>query len=363
MEHERGEQFTAGRTIALSSQRCAWRGQRSRRQWSRRACTGAARTGNGDTRGAPSAGPHWHQQEASCRLVAQAWAASDSGSAFVAALAEQGLRLAQGDKCAVVVDGTGNTHSLQRMLAMDARATSINARRAAETRQGWTAWSCQECRKHGRLSRRLLYHCHLRMARYRETHAHAWGRPGRTWQHGRSGIYVVTPAAVNMVAMHQCLLPSIRTWRDVGGCRLRTRRTPRPGAHLDEIARYTNALHAHAERKRKAMQAFMRVAAAASEASHQAATVGGGHRGTTQQLTTHDWQQWWLAAVGTAIAAGYTAEEARYAVSASGLDTRDSSITAHVYISQRGAEGTTVQDAVKARDILLEAKGANVSSS
>ncbi len=66
--------------------------------------------------------------------VAHAWAASDGGQAFAAALAEQGLRLAQGDKCAVVVDSTGNTHSLQRTLAMDARANGTDAPKAAAVR-------------------------------------------------------------------------------------------------------------------------------------------------------------------------------------------------------------------------------------
>ena len=63
--------------------------------------------------------------------VAQAWAASDSGSAFAAALAEQGLRLAQGDKCPVIIDGAGNSHSVLRMLAMDARANLTATPKAA----------------------------------------------------------------------------------------------------------------------------------------------------------------------------------------------------------------------------------------
>ena len=297
--------------------------------------------------------------------VAQAWAASDSGPAFVAALAEQGLRLAQGDKCAVVVDGTGNTHSLQRMLAMDARATSINAPRAAETTarlDGMELPSVSETRQ--AIAAPALPLPPENGPPSPNAPTPPGGGQAAPGSMDAPGIHVVTPAAVN----HGGNAPVPAAVHTVPGAMLEDAgpgpgEPPRPGAHPDEIARYTNALHAHAERKHKAMQAFMRVAAAASEASHQAATVGGGHRGTTQQLTTHDWQQWWPAAVSTAIAAGYTAEEARYAVRASGLDTRDSSITAHVHIPQRRAEGTTVQDAVKARDILLEAKGANVSSS
>ena len=70
------------------------------------------------------------QNIAAC--VAQAWTASDSGQAFHAALAEHGLILARGDKCAVIVDGTGNMHSLQRLLAMDARTNGTDAPKAAD---------------------------------------------------------------------------------------------------------------------------------------------------------------------------------------------------------------------------------------
>lgn len=50
-----------------------------------------------------------------------AWQASDTGHAFVAALAERGLDLAAGSRGAVLVDAAGGTHSLTRTLAAAAR--------------------------------------------------------------------------------------------------------------------------------------------------------------------------------------------------------------------------------------------------
>ena len=55
-------------------------------------------------------------------VVLAAWKASDGGAAFQAALAEHGLRLAQGDKAVLVVDATGNAHGLRRLLAAAAKA-------------------------------------------------------------------------------------------------------------------------------------------------------------------------------------------------------------------------------------------------
>lgn len=67
--------------------------------------------------------------------VAQAWAASDSGQAFSAALAEHGLVLARGDRrggVPVIVDGTGNTHAVARMLNMAAKADGTPATPAVD---------------------------------------------------------------------------------------------------------------------------------------------------------------------------------------------------------------------------------------
>lgn len=56
------------------------------------------------------------------RLTAQAWQASDNGQAFSHALRDAGLILAMGDKSPIVIDQTGNSHSVSRMLAMWARS-------------------------------------------------------------------------------------------------------------------------------------------------------------------------------------------------------------------------------------------------
>jgi hypothetical protein len=66
------------------------------------------------------------------KLTATAWSASDSPQAFISALRESGLALAVGDKTTLVVDQSGNTHSLTRMLAMSARANGEPAPKAAD---------------------------------------------------------------------------------------------------------------------------------------------------------------------------------------------------------------------------------------
>lgn len=66
--------------------------------------------------------------------TAAAWNRSDSGTAFQAALLEQGLRLARGDKCPLVVDKTGNTHSLRRLLSMDAKGAGGEAPKEQDIR-------------------------------------------------------------------------------------------------------------------------------------------------------------------------------------------------------------------------------------
>lgn len=54
--------------------------------------------------------------------VLSAWKASDDGQSFAHALQANGLTLAQGAKCPIVVDATGNSHSLTRMLNMATKA-------------------------------------------------------------------------------------------------------------------------------------------------------------------------------------------------------------------------------------------------
>jgi hypothetical protein len=80
-----------------------------------------------------------HQQERTAitkadvaKATAVAWKSSDNPQAFMAALQDAGFVLAQGEKCPVVVDHSGNTHSLTRMLAMHARSHGEPAPRAAD---------------------------------------------------------------------------------------------------------------------------------------------------------------------------------------------------------------------------------------
>jgi len=54
-----------------------------------------------------------------------AWRASDGGTAFRAALAERGLRLAQGDSTPQLLDEAGGTHDLRRALAAAAKAEGV----------------------------------------------------------------------------------------------------------------------------------------------------------------------------------------------------------------------------------------------
>lgn len=66
------------------------------------------------------------------RAVAAAWTASDSPHAFQAAIREAGMRLARGDRVALIVDQGGHSHSLTRLLGIAARAEGQPAPRAAE---------------------------------------------------------------------------------------------------------------------------------------------------------------------------------------------------------------------------------------
>ena len=63
-----------------------------------------------------------------------AFKASDSPAAFRAALEEQGLRLAQGDKGAVLVDASGSTHSLSRSIGTASKSEDGVRIKAAEVR-------------------------------------------------------------------------------------------------------------------------------------------------------------------------------------------------------------------------------------
>lgn len=74
-----------------------------------------------------------HQQERTgilkidvAQQVLTAWQQSDNGQSFANALNENGLTLAHGQKCAVVIDGTGNTHALGRLLNFATKEVGID---------------------------------------------------------------------------------------------------------------------------------------------------------------------------------------------------------------------------------------------
>ncbi|QYO76540.1 LPD7 domain-containing protein [Devosia salina] len=66
------------------------------------------------------------------RRCAAAWRRSDTGPAFSAALADSGLRLAQGEKCPVVVSPAGVTHPLLRAINKGGERQSGQAIRKAD---------------------------------------------------------------------------------------------------------------------------------------------------------------------------------------------------------------------------------------
>ena len=61
-----------------------------------------------------------------------AWRASDDGRSLRAALEERGLRLAQGDRAAILVDATGNVHAFGRVLGKAAKEETGERIRADE---------------------------------------------------------------------------------------------------------------------------------------------------------------------------------------------------------------------------------------
>ena len=63
-----------------------------------------------------------------------AWRASDGAAAFQVALIERGLRLAQGDKVAVIVDASGAPHALAKLLGKESKAGGDDRINAAEVR-------------------------------------------------------------------------------------------------------------------------------------------------------------------------------------------------------------------------------------
>jgi hypothetical protein len=73
-----------------------------------------------------------HQQERTgiqkadiAQSVLLAWQSSDDGKSFLNALKENNLTLAHGQKCDVIIDSTGNTHALSRLLNIATKEQGI----------------------------------------------------------------------------------------------------------------------------------------------------------------------------------------------------------------------------------------------
>lgn len=80
-----------------------------------------------------------HQQERTgiqkadiAQQVLTAWQSSDDGKSFVNALQENNLTLAHGAKCDVIVDQSGNTHALSRLLNMATKEAGLDKIESAQ---------------------------------------------------------------------------------------------------------------------------------------------------------------------------------------------------------------------------------------
>lgn len=218
------------------------------------------------------------------QAVAASWAASDSGQAFAAALAEHGLVLACGDKrggVPVVVDGTGNTHTVLRMLNMAAKADGIPVTPAADVvaRLGGMALpSVAEAR----LSVTAL----TPPSPPDDGPPSSDALPPTDGRQDAPGAGDVAHAHASMPASHGGDAPALAAAQAAPGASIEDS-GPGPGepsgpnAHPDEIARYANALHAHAERKASAWARWL-----AQQAIGPSIPLGGGkHAGHAE--STH----------------------------------------------------------------------------
>jgi hypothetical protein len=224
------------------------------------------------------------------RMTATAWASADTGPAFAAALRDAGLVLAQGDKCPVILDVTGNAHSLQRMLAMAARADGGPAPPAADVAARLAGMDVPMI-------------AIARQAASEVPPPPTGGMPvpaatatsdatpspeasGSAPSPSRDGAVASLPPSVSLgggggAAPQASVTGQGASLDDAGPG---PGEPPSPGAHPDEIARYRAKLAAHAEAKAKAAARFAAATAAAQERGYSApASQGGGHHGVVQQ--------------------------------------------------------------------------------
>lgn len=245
--------------------------------------------------------------------VAQAWAASDSGSAFAAALAEHGLVLARGDRrggMPVVVDGTGNTHAVTRMLAMAARSDGMPAPPAADVAarlDGMMLPSVAEARQ------AIPTIGPDSPSDAGPPTPEATPPPGSGQD--APGSRDVSHAHIPMG--HAEAAPAPDAAQDMPGATLDDAgpgpgEPPGPAASPEELTRFRARLAAYDDRK---AAAWARWVASQRHAAPSTAPSGGGYHGSVQQIDG------WTPAV----APGHAAREAHAAIHATNLDAQDSS--------------------------------------
>lgn len=254
-----------------------------------------------------------HQQERTsiqkadvAAATSKAWAASDSPAAFIAAMRDQGMRIASGDKTTLVVDASGGSHSLARMLAMHARASGnppplareINARM-----DGIGLPTLTEARHEIRAAAAAPPATTAEISSPVPGPPPApsgGGQPAPSPEAGdRAGAEAPAP---QQGGGRPVPAPSAGAGGGGGGggaaagaesppaalddCGPGPGEPPGPGAHPDEIARYRAACAAHEERQAKAIQAFARAWAASNERKQ-----GGNHVGQESSGPSAEQQQ------------------------------------------------------------------------
>lgn len=235
--------------------------------------------------------------------VAQAWRASDSPQAFMAALRDAGMALARGDKggVPVILDATGATHGLRQMLGMAARAEGSPAPKAAAIAarlDGAVLPSIQEARH--------AVSVHVPVPpdeRPRTPDAPTPPGDGKAEPGGENISH--TPAPMS----HGGDAQRFAAAEVAPGALLEDAgpgpgEPPGPGAHPDEIARYGAALAAREDRKAAAWARF--VAAQGRQgggAAASAQSAGGQDHGLVQHqaaIHTHAGGAFAAAAAGGA---------------------------------------------------------------
>ena len=211
-------------------------------------------------------------QAAVAAAALAAWRQSDTGPALLHALAAHGLHLAVGDKpgVAVVLDGSGGAHSLARLLAQATKSEGGTRLPAADV----------AARLDG-MALPTVAQAHQAMAPPLPPDKGPPSPDAPKLPGGgqvRPGAADITHAYIQ--ASHGGDAPAPTAAQVAPGAALEDAgpgpgEPPGPGAHPDELARYTAALAAYQDRKASAWVRWL----AQQAAGPQAASGGGGHAG------------------------------------------------------------------------------------